>query len=698
MLVVAAFSDGQPVYKGDDSLYTKYKLRDATASVETVDGKNPIQMLNELFHELHYEYVDVSNEVTVGTKFCVVLEIQGQAYRGEGTTKKMAKGNCAMAAVKALTDSGVIKSLMAEKDAKKRRTSRHVTGTSNSSLLDSAVIKLAVHFPDLQYRLVSQNDLWKNGQTLSSVAVTVRGETFFGSGPTESSAKNQVASKVLTKFGLWSADDQRLKQETARVEADSTITSVVRGAKAGGRKFSGRGFIGRGVGRGTSRGMGRGWNFSTSGFDGFSSMTSAYTPSVMKEKPGSEQIVSSSEWHASSVPSATAGIMNPRQDGKSFGRGTGITSALAQTAEFVTSKDSVNVRGRVSFRRGRYFADQARNSNSMGETWDTEGLKGTNRSGTSWHYETQDTSHAPSSEWHASSIPSATTGTTNPLQDGISCGRGAGVISAFAQAAGFVTSKDDVNIRGSGSFRRGGGQFHDGSSQGHLGQGSQSQPEISAGIRGDGIGRGRSQIDYPGQPSCNVGYSVESHGRYWQSDFSLPQESSGNTYQSSTTSTFGNKAAVMSTRGKSDGYFSGSSVKNTYSVSTQKHPNQKDAYFTSTRNLEKNQDFVDHTRNSNWTGETWNTEGLKGTNTYGSSWQYETQDPSSHALSAVNYAETDNAYTFNNEIPFSGNSKTETHLTTSQANEYFGSSSYEYESAGGYGDLYGIGSGYSYEH
>lgn len=106
-------------------------------------------MLNELFHEPHYEFVD-------GTRFSVVLKLRGRTYRGEGATKKLAKNNCALAAVTELMANGVIKSRIAEKEAKKRRMNKYVQGTNSPSLLDSAVIKLAVHFPDLQYRQIGR--------------------------------------------------------------------------------------------------------------------------------------------------------------------------------------------------------------------------------------------------------------------------------------------------------------------------------------------------------------------------------------------------------------------------------------------------------------------------------------------------------------------------------------------------------------
>lgn len=310
-LTFSYLKDGQPVYQGDDSQWTRYKLKVPAYSADTANGKNPVQMLNELFHEPHYEFVD-------GTRFSVVLKLRGRTYRGEGATKKLAKTNCALAAVKELMANGVIKSRIAEKEAKKRRMNKYVQGTNSPSLLDSAVIKLAVHFPDLQYRLVSHSDLWNSGQIMYSVAVTVRGEDFVANGPTEKAAKDNVASKVLTKFALWSADDKQMKEAAARAEIEATNSPFMRGGRR----------------PGTDRAV----------------MTSGYSVCTVIGQQGSEQTGGSSGWHGSNTPgvaSVPAGLM---ESGISFGRGASIANAFPQGPGLFASKDVVSNRGRGSFR------------------------------------------------------------------------------------------------------------------------------------------------------------------------------------------------------------------------------------------------------------------------------------------------------------------------------------------------------------
>ena len=238
------------MFEGGDGLWSHLKMsRDAiVAQPELFHGKNPVQLLHEIFRGVEFETVETP-VAEFGHSFRMRVKVEGESFEGSAGNKKAAKAECAIAALTALEQRGVLASRLAEKSAK--RSGAPGTRTWGQSTTD-AVIKLAIHFPDLQYRLVSQSDIWNNGQLLFSVQVVVRGQTYVGVGRTEALARMDAAEKVLRAMGLWTADDERIKQEKSREGGFG------RGQGVTGR---GRGFVGRGQpggmgGRGQPGGMG----------------------------------------------------------------------------------------------------------------------------------------------------------------------------------------------------------------------------------------------------------------------------------------------------------------------------------------------------------------------------------------------------------------------------------------------------------
>ena len=282
-----------PVYQGDDTDWMGYKVKEEDLQFpEVCNGKNPIQLLNELIPNLLYREITDDDVKTFGRKFVIAVEFENQTYNGEGSSKKLAKTKCAMELVNALETDGRLARMMSEKDGKVKKKPKSKKPLWNAEgKPGSSVIKLSMHVPDVNYHLVAQQrDLWKAGETMFTVTATVNGETFTGVGTTEVGARDQAADQALTK--LFAAPTGSAGNAAPRVEADSSTPltqvssygggygdtsntrargrgrGVVRGFQQG--AFGGRGRGGRGGG-GPSQfsNMGQGWGAPGPAFERF---------------------------------------------------------------------------------------------------------------------------------------------------------------------------------------------------------------------------------------------------------------------------------------------------------------------------------------------------------------------------------------------------------------------------------------------
>lgn len=155
--------------------------------------KNAVQLLNELKHGLDYQVTDQSGPVHQPS-FTIQVVIDGNAYTGTGSSKKIAKLSCAQVALEAL---GHTPGAAATADTPAASTPTTTQAQSVQQGKNPLVILNEI-WPGLNYQTVSEaGDMKSRVYTMS---ITVGQETFQGEGNSKRQAKAKAAQEALQKL------------------------------------------------------------------------------------------------------------------------------------------------------------------------------------------------------------------------------------------------------------------------------------------------------------------------------------------------------------------------------------------------------------------------------------------------------------------------------------------------------------------
>ncbi|CAG9821607.1 unnamed protein product [Phaedon cochleariae] len=178
------------------------KKRKSDLNVSSED-KSPISVLNELRSGLKYEIVEESGPPHSPT-FKVCVEVDGQKYYGTGNSKKAARSEAAAEAIKSFIQfptNGTILSTNSVSPSKMDFTS-DLENQKRKSILKNKESKgplmlLNELFPNSEFSCIcNENDPYARFK----ITLTIKGETFVGTGSNKKLAKNAAASAALNKL------------------------------------------------------------------------------------------------------------------------------------------------------------------------------------------------------------------------------------------------------------------------------------------------------------------------------------------------------------------------------------------------------------------------------------------------------------------------------------------------------------------
>ena len=159
------------------------------------------------------------------------VTVEGSVYEGQGTSKKLAKVEAANLALDGLKTLGLltIREQQLTQKRQQREVQKHTFMHKREEIIGqrimnyrtrerkhpplpkNAAMKLNEHHKGLEYDFSP-----KGGSPWAphfNVQVTVQGKVYSAQGNTKKNAKLAVAENVLKDLGLWTDEDERVKEE-----------------------------------------------------------------------------------------------------------------------------------------------------------------------------------------------------------------------------------------------------------------------------------------------------------------------------------------------------------------------------------------------------------------------------------------------------------------------------------------------------
>lgn len=208
-----------PVYEGDEQIWRWYKTKleeRATRTDFSKSTKNPLREIHELYPDVKFSFPYQSDRPESDSKFTAQVQIEGQIYEYEGTSKKLAKANVAEAVIDALMKSGIYDKKIKEIEEKKKARDIKRLSERPKFILEnfrSALTKLNDMRPSLEYKVLAETPLKNTCITAFTIGVTVDGKDYVSVGKNKRMAKLEVAEKVLRDLGAWSEEDEETKNK-----------------------------------------------------------------------------------------------------------------------------------------------------------------------------------------------------------------------------------------------------------------------------------------------------------------------------------------------------------------------------------------------------------------------------------------------------------------------------------------------------
>ncbi|KAJ8958245.1 hypothetical protein NQ318_017388 [Aromia moschata] len=182
-----------------------------------INEKNPISILNEVRLGLKYEVIEQSGP-SHNPVFKVSVEVDGHTYYGTGNSKKAAKSEAAIEALKSFIqfpNNGTIVSTNTVSNDKMDFTSDQIVNKGNNSAKISSkkmtpkgpVMLLNELYPGAEYDCSSNET---DPFARYKITITIGNESFSGTGTSKKLAKNAAARSALNKLAAPSEMSESL--------------------------------------------------------------------------------------------------------------------------------------------------------------------------------------------------------------------------------------------------------------------------------------------------------------------------------------------------------------------------------------------------------------------------------------------------------------------------------------------------------
>jgi len=243
------FVGGTPVFTGDSTCWAEFKKSKHEGQEEEAPlpqvfnipgGKHPLQMINELYPTVTYTFGE-NTTVKSSQKYSAYIKIEDTNFEGKGGNKKVARLNAAIQAVAFLKSNGLLEQRISERRQHKtvkpkyQKPQRPAFLKSNGKPFGhlklteekprDSVQKLKEKFPRVDYQVVSESMTENSdGEAVMTFTVSawVQDKTFTGDGTSKQHARLAAAEAALRGLGLWTEEDETLKQEAKRLETEKS--------------------------------------------------------------------------------------------------------------------------------------------------------------------------------------------------------------------------------------------------------------------------------------------------------------------------------------------------------------------------------------------------------------------------------------------------------------------------------------------
>ena len=207
--------------------------------IKSIDtGKHPVQMLHEYYGDIKFIEQDISEKNTV--KFLIGIEIDGQTFTVEASSKKKGKLQLAMKVFEEVNEidpsawsfptispksendnsEPMAQDATSDMESKPTAALKSPVGLTSPATAKSPIAVLNELHPDLEYTFAEAQG--SNNQPEFVATIQFGGVPFLGLGASKKVAKSDVAAKVLDEiYGI-----QNVSMETNAAASQSTHTDI----------------------------------------------------------------------------------------------------------------------------------------------------------------------------------------------------------------------------------------------------------------------------------------------------------------------------------------------------------------------------------------------------------------------------------------------------------------------------------------